>query len=408
MAPTAPWVLWVLLFSSPRLAASRFSNSLPLEEGSSSTSRWAMVVLLRWVELSMPPPLYEYQQRCVQAAKGENLLVVLPTNSGKTRIAAELFDHYLTQWRNDTSESRKRKWCVLLTPTGPLAEQQGLVLADNCGLEIADAFEDLDDDADGEGASWRVGIVRGQLGPPLAGPKAKSSLTASNAWQRCATLVMTPALLADSLIHARVTMPDILLLTDSGKPRCHGPCTSPVVQAHQLKGTSEYAILMSRFYSAVPQEQRPRVLALTASPLSGRSPNGKTWQPATEEDMKKELEDLEEKVDCRTWTELSLVESAMMATAVEERFFEAPPASERDRELLELIESCKLDDPIDAARRWDGALTRFEVLATEELGEWAVVQGLQLLSQMEGDVLLEDDEETPKETDSPKETQETS
>ena len=35
------------------------------------------------------------------------------------------------------------------------------------------------------------------------------------------------------------------------------------------------------------------------------------------EDMRRELLELEEKVDCRTWTELGLVESAMTATSVE-------------------------------------------------------------------------------------------
>eukprot|EP00435_Cladocopium_sp_Y103_P045644 s194_g13.t1 len=332
------------------------------------------------------PPLRWYQQKCVEAAKGENLLVVLPTNSGKTRIAAELLDHYLTQWRCDPSESKKRKWCVLLTPTGPLADQQGQVLARSCGLDLA---SEVDGDEDAEGASHRVAIVRGQQAT-----RSKRGINARNAWKRCATLVMTPALLVDSLIHARVVMTDIVLLV--------------LDEAHQLKGTSEYAILMKRFYSGAPAALRPRVLALTASPLSGRAPNGKSWQPATEEDMKRELEELEEKVDCRTWTELGLVEAEMLKTTVEERSFEMANSTDRHKELLEMIRSAKLEmagnnRQRDQILRWNRALERFEAEDGErcsialELGEWATLQGLQLLCRGQAPSLLEEEEDAKDE-----------
>lgn len=325
------------------------------------------------------PPLRWYQQKCVEAAKGENLLVVLPTNSGKTRIAAELLDYYLTQWRCDSSASKKRKWCVLLTPTGPLADQQGLVLAQSCGLDLA---SEADDEDDAEGASHRLAIVRGQHTN-----RSKRAINAHNAWRRCATLVMTPALLVDSLIHARVVITDVVLLV--------------LDEAHQLKGTSEYAILMKRFYSGAPAASRPRVLALTASPLSGRAP-GKSWQPASEEDMKRELDELEEKVDCRTWTELGLVEAELLKTTVEERSFEMANSTERHKKLLEMIRSAKLEvsgnnRQRDQILRWNRTLERFEAEDGErgsialELGEWATLRGLQLLCRGQAAELEEED-----------------
>lgn len=77
-------------------------------------------------------------------------------------------DHYLRQWRA-LPAPRKRLWCVLLTPTGPLADQQGLVLANDCDLSLVDE-EDVDAESDGEGASYCVGVVRGH-----GGQKVKAS-----------------------------------------------------------------------------------------------------------------------------------------------------------------------------------------------------------------------------------------
>lgn len=77
-------------------------------------------------------------------------------------------DHYLRQWRA-LPAPRKRLWFVLLTPTGPLADQQGLVLANDCDLSLVDE-EDVDAESDGEGASYCVGVVRGH-----GGQKVKAS-----------------------------------------------------------------------------------------------------------------------------------------------------------------------------------------------------------------------------------------
>ncbi|CAL1164996.1 unnamed protein product [Cladocopium goreaui] len=247
---------------------------------------------------------------------------------------------------------------------------------DQLNAALALFASQADDDEDAEGASHRVAIVRGQHAS-----RSKRAINARNAWKRCATLVMTPALLVDSLIHARVVITDIVLLV--------------LDEAHQLKGTSEYAILMKRFYSGATQ-----VLALTASPLSGRAP-GKSWQPASEEDMKRELEELEEKVDCRTWTELGLVEAEVLKTTVEERSFEMANSTDRHKELLAMIRSAKLEvsgnnRQRDQILRWNRTLERFEdgerCSIALELGEWATLRGLQLLCRGQAPAELEEED----------------
>ena len=73
--------------------------------------------------------------------------------------------------------------------------------------------------------------------------------------------------------------------------------------------------------------------------------------------MRRELLELEEKVDCRTWTELGLVESAMTATSVEERRFPVPlRPSEHQEELLRLIRAAAVPEQ----RRWNRQLAQVE------------------------------------------------
>ena len=64
----------------------------------------------------MSAPVRDYQQRLVEAAKTGNHIIVLPTGSGKTRIAIELTRQLLS------GDSAKR--VVFLTPTVTLAQQQ--------------------------------------------------------------------------------------------------------------------------------------------------------------------------------------------------------------------------------------------------------------------------------------------
>ncbi|CAJ1350431.1 unnamed protein product, partial [Effrenium voratum] len=167
-------------------------------------------------------------------------------------------------------------------------------------------------------------------------------------------------------VHARVSMTEIQLLV--------------LDEAHQLKGAAEYAILMKRFYSVVSPESRPRVLALTASPLSGRRQGAKTWEPAGVQDMRQELEDLENKADCRTWTELGLTEAAMAATLVEERLFDSDPEPHVE-ELVKMLESALASEAADVRKhqlQWNRALRSMQVLA-RDLGAWAALRGLEAL-----------------------------
>lgn len=71
-------------------------------------------------ELSFKAPLRTYQKRIIKEVTGKNALVVLPTGSGKTRIAAEVTLRFMS--------TRKNVKILFLAPTCILAKQQAKML----------------------------------------------------------------------------------------------------------------------------------------------------------------------------------------------------------------------------------------------------------------------------------------
>ena len=74
--------------------------------------------------------LRDYQREAVREAHDKNLLVVLPTNTGKTIIACEVIKNYVAS-ENSCERLGPARKIVFLAPSKPLARQQKQVLLDN-------------------------------------------------------------------------------------------------------------------------------------------------------------------------------------------------------------------------------------------------------------------------------------
>jgi ERCC4-related helicase len=69
-----------------------------------------------------------YQQRAVELGKEQSLIVVLPTGSGKTLIAATIAAHH----------ARKGSAVLFLVPTCLLVQQQARAMRDETGLVVVE------------------------------------------------------------------------------------------------------------------------------------------------------------------------------------------------------------------------------------------------------------------------------
>ena len=108
-------------------------------------------------------------------------------------------------------------------------------------------------------------------------------------------LVMTRQIFLDALSHRFIHIAKINLIVFD---ECH----------HAVKN-DPYVRIMKEFYFNCPREDRPHILGLTASIISGKCKPG---------DLTIKVKELEEKLDCRTETASDLEEVAKYATNPEE------------------------------------------------------------------------------------------
>jgi len=195
--------------------------------------------------------LRDYQKRAIAAAHASNRLVVLPTNAGKTIIAASLVEKAL-----DEEDVRK---VVFLAPSRPLVIQQAEVLFEQIGRlkqEPAPAPRD------GTVARWRLGRCLGHdPGTPHRAMRHACDACecdVATAFETRQLVVLTPALFEKALIHAKIRMCDVALLV--------------VDEAHHAHGNAVYATIFRHFYWRAEEARRPRVLGLTASPVDKGAP----------------------------------------------------------------------------------------------------------------------------------------
>ena len=159
----------------------------------------------------------KYQLEIFEEAKQRNVIAFLPTGSGKTQIALELIKHFVDD------KSQKKLKIFFLVPTVPLVAQQALQIR----------------------RFVRVKVIESSGNKPVKAKDLESNKS------KC-VFVTTPALLREWLQHAFVNMKEIALIVFD--------------ECHHTSGDHEYNKIMREYYFQVPQNHRPRILGLTASP----------------------------------------------------------------------------------------------------------------------------------------------
>lgn len=157
-----------------------------------------------------------YQETIFTTATRKNTLVVLPTGTGKTRIAELLTLHRLHHYPGSK--------VLLLAPTKPLAEQHAQTFRSDLSLTPS-----------------QVVTFTGNVSP------AKRAA----AWNDALLVCSTPQSIENDLIAGRITLRDVSLLI--------------VDEAHRATGEYSYVFIAAQY---VKQAQHSRILALTASPGS--------------------------------------------------------------------------------------------------------------------------------------------
>ena len=206
---------------------------------------FAMTLLLDGEPFELRP----HQLECATLAMQENIICAQPTGDGKTIIAADVIRQTL-----QVEETRK---VVFLAPYGALAQQQYFVFTRHIErLHIGDDVTPKEDASEAELARWRIGLCAG--GDSGVVPELATEWRF--AFKECQLLVMTPALFEVALIHNAVSMSDIALLVFD--------------EAHEASETSKhhYSTILHYFFFPCPCASRPRVLALTATPIAEPAP----------------------------------------------------------------------------------------------------------------------------------------
>lgn len=163
--------------------------------------------------------LREYQQKILDRAKTEHLLVVIPTGLGKTLIGAKLMEFMI-------ETTHRQQKAIFLAPTRPLIDQHFTSLQSYFNLDLISIYNITGKDA----------------------PKRRTDfLTADEP----ALIVMTPQTLNNDLQKQRYDLKNVCLIIFD--------------EAHRAQGNYAYCPIADHFITENPAG---RILALTASPGS--------------------------------------------------------------------------------------------------------------------------------------------
>lgn len=289
--------------------------------------------------LREPHPLRDYQKAAVAEAEKRNIICALPTNSGKTVIAAALIEKVLHTENAEGGESRR---ILFVVPTRELAYQQERVL-----LEQIPILKSDDTDDDHVCAQWRLGMLigasEGDEGP---------SRSARSYFDRVQVCVVIAKKLEEALVHGYLQMEEVALLV--------------IDEAHHARGKSLYATIFRYFYSTCDERRRPRVLALTASPVEAAA----NATPMTQQEFDAKLVELEHDLDAAAWARV--VDTAHCANAEPIVLRHEPPLDEWHEGSAAYVAMLAAMPCADAGWRVDAMERGLSRLEVDELaGAWA-------------------------------------
>lgn len=179
----------------------------------------------------------EYQAELFERAKKKNTIVVLPTGTGKTLIAALLIRHTIEQElieRSTNDKSLEPRIAFFLVDKVSLVYQQWKVLRANL--------------------SYNVAKFHGEVLGSMATPSFWKEQVESNM-----AIVCTADILRKCLSHGYIKIGQINLLVFD--------------EAHHTKKNHPYARIIKDFYVdlEVANCRRPRILGITASPVDAKA-----------------------------------------------------------------------------------------------------------------------------------------
>lgn len=204
----------------------------------------------------------EYQTELFERAKEKNLIVVLPTGSGKTLISVMLLQHHVDQEVESRAIGNPKKIAFFLVEKVALCEQQYGVLNNNLR---------------GHSIAMFTGDTRGLT---------KDKNYWDTQFDENMIVICTAHILLDCLNNAFITMDSINLLVFD--------------EAHHAKKKHVYAEIMRRYYYTTHKSERPRVLGMTASPVDAKTRDVSELAIELEKTLDCEIATLSDKVLMQT------------------------------------------------------------------------------------------------------------
>lgn len=240
----------------------------------------------------------DYQTALLEIAKTRNTIIHLGTGKGKTLIALLCIRHFATPHGNVDQP----KQTLFLVPSVALAVQQSTALRANLPYSVATAC-------------WNVAHQSRLL------------------LRRANILVATHGAIYDLMMHYG----DLFSFRNFN--------LVVLDECHYAIGNHQYKIIMDKWYHTLPQDQRPHILGLTASPLTN------VKHTHTDDQLSRMLASLEQTLDSKlvTWNDTAgehaqdAIESQVVYKAASETPRDFPSHASLDlhkcrpRELQQLV-----------------------------------------------------------------------
>ncbi|GBB92187.1 hypothetical protein RclHR1_01980012 [Rhizophagus clarus] len=190
-------------------------------------------------EVHVPPPVVvqeltarKYQIELYEKALNDNVIAVLDTGSGKTFIAVMLIKEMLANERRLRMIRIERKLTFFLVNLVPLVFQQSGVIDANCDAAVKHFCGEMGVDLWKE-ETWKKNFENLDI------------------------LVMTAQIFLNILRHGFISLSQVNLLIFD--------------ECHHTSKKHPYNLIMKEFYNRSPEEKKPKIFGMTASPVNTRS-----------------------------------------------------------------------------------------------------------------------------------------